>query len=65
MIQSMYPRVASSFGITLAGLPKTMLFEGTSKFTYAFGATNTLSPMVIFPTNTAPQPIQTLFPILG
>lgn len=39
----------SILGIIFPGLPITMLLDGTSKFTKAPGATNTLSPIRISP----------------
>ena len=57
--------MASSLCITLAGLPITIELFSTSKFTYEFGAINTLFPIFICPTITAFVPIQTSFPIFG
>ena len=61
----MYPSVAFSLEMIWAGFPTTTELQGTSIFTYAFGAMRTLSPMVIPPTITALAPIQTSLPILG
>ena len=47
------------------GLPNTTEWDGTSQFTYEFGAISTSSPIVTFPTMQAFIPIHTLLPILG
>ena len=49
----------------LAGLPTTIEWSGTSKFTKLKGAIKTSDPIVIFPTITAFVPIQQLSPIVG
>jgi len=47
------------------GLPFTIVFEGTSILIYIFAAINTLDPISMPPTITAPVPIHTLSPITG
>lgn len=57
--------MALSQGFTAHGFPSTILLLGISQLTYEFGAINTLSPIVILPTNVAFIPIQTSLPIVG
>jgi hypothetical protein len=64
-IAPIYPSVAFSILMTLAGLPITSELSGTSKFTKEFGAIRTFVPIVIFPTITAFAPIQFLSPRTG
>ncbi len=49
----------------LAGLPKQILCEGTSKLIYELGATITSLPIVTIPIMAAFAPIHTLSPMQG
>lgn len=49
----------------MQGLPYTTECGGMSVLTNELGAIITSSPIVIFPTTTAPTPIHTLLPIMG
>ena len=64
-VLSIYPSVAFSLLMIFAGLPTTIEWLGTSKFTKVKGAIKTSDPIVIFPTITALVPIQQLSPIFG
>ena len=50
--------------MTLAGLPPTTLYAGTSLVTTEFAAITAPSPMVTPPSIVALSPIHTLFPMM-
>ena len=63
-VRLIYPIVAFSLLMILAGLPTTIEWSGMSQFTKLDGAIRTSEPIVILPTIIALVPIQQLSPIL-